>query len=377
MAGYIRRRSPGSWSVVVDMGADPGTGKRWQISRTVKGTKRQAERLVTELLHQRDSGVDIPSGKATVAAFLEYWLANYATPNVAPATLQQYEWAIRVHLSPAFGSIPLMKLRPGHVQALYGALTDDGGLSAQSVLHVHRVLKSALSQGVRWQMLGTNAADGATPPRPERYEAPVLEPADVRQLLDAAEEEGYHALIHTAIMTGLRRGELQGLRWTDISQDDAMLHVRQAAQWLPNKGWTFRQPKTPKSRRSVALGRATLAVLRHHRLSQAEARLAVGVYEDHGLVFASPLGTPVDPSYLRRVWTRIVKKAELPDLKFHDCRHVHATLILQSRINPKIVIERLGHANVSITLDVYSSVLPTLQTGAAEALEQLVALGDR
>ena len=94
-------------------------------------------------------------------------------------------------------------------------------------------------------------------------------------------------------------------------------------------------------------------------------------------MFASALRTPVDPSYLPRVWTRIVKKAELPDLKFHDCRHVHATLILQSRINPKIVIERLGHANVSITLDVYSSVLPTLQTGAAEALEQLVALGDR
>ena len=178
-------------------------------------------------------------------------------------------------------------------------------------------------------------------------------------------------------MTGLRRGELQGLKWADISQDEAMLHVRQAAQWLPNKGWTFRPPKTPKSRRSVALGPETLAVLRRHRLSQAEARLAIGAYEDHGLVFAGPLGTPVDPSHLRRVWTRIAKKAELPHLRFHDCRHICATLMLQSGINPKIASERLGHASVAITLDVYSSVLPTMQAGAAEAVEQLVAAGDR
>ena len=376
MAGHIKRRSAGSWTVVVDMGPDPGTGKRRQVWRTVKGTKRQAERLLTELLHQRDTGVDMPPGRVTVAEFLEHWLVAYAKPNVAPATLLQYEWAIRTHLAPAFGSVLLTKLRPGHIQTLYSRL-DDQGLSARSILHVHRVLKSALAQGVRWQSLSTNPAAGATPPRPDRYEAPVLAPADVRRLLDAAEEEGYGPLIHTAVMTGLRRGELQGLRWTDVDYDRATLHVSQAAQWLPNKGWTFRPPKTPKSGRSVALGPQTLAVLRRHRLSQAEARLAIGAYEDHGLVFASPLDTPVDPSHLRRVWARIVKQAGLAHLKFHDTRHICATLMLQSGINPKVASERLGHSSVAITLDVYSSVLPTLQAGAAEAVEQLVAVGDR
>lgn len=376
MAGHIKRRSAGSWTVVVDMGPDPGTGKRRQVWRTVKGTKRQAEGLLTELLHQRDTGVDMPPGRMTVAEFLEHWLVAYAKPNVAPATLLQYEWAIRTHLAPAFGSVLLTKLRPGHIQTLYSRL-DDQGLSARSILHVHRVLKSALAQGVRWQSISTNPAAGATPPRPDRYEAPVLAPADVRRLLDAAEEEGYGPLIHTAVMTGLRRGELQGLRWTDVDYDSATLHVSQAAQWLPNKGWTFRPPKTPKSRRSVALGPQTLAVLRRHRLSQAEARLAIGAYEDHGLVFASPLGTPVDPSHLRRVWARIVKQAGLAHLKFHDTRHICATLMLQSGINPKVASERLGHSSVAITLDVYSSVLPTLQAGAAEAVEELVAVGDR
>ena len=374
MPGQIKRRNAGSWTVIIDMGNDPASGRRRQIWRSVRGTKRQAQELLTELLHQRDNGIDIPSGRATVATFLEYWLANSAKLNCAPATVLQYQWAVRKHLVPAFGSVALTKLRPGHVQALYGKL-NDGGLTARSILHIHRVLKAALTQAVAWQMLATNPAAGATPPRPERYEPPVLSPADVRRLLTSADEEGYGPLIHTAVMTGLRRGELQGLRWTDVSQDDAVLYVRQAAQWLPHKGWTFRQPKTSKSRRGVALGPETLAVLRRHRLSQAEARLAVGVYEDHGLVFASPFGTPIDPSHLRRVWARIVKNAELPDLHFHDCRHVSATLALQAGINPKVVSERLGHSSVGLTLDTYSSVLPTMQAGAAEAVEQLVAVG--
>ena len=127
----------------------------------------------------------------------------------------------------------------------------------------------------------------------------------------------------------------------------------------------------------MALGPETLAVLKRHRLAQAEARLAIGVYEDHGLVFASQLGTPIDPSYLRRVWARIVKRAELPHLKFHDCRHIAAQLMLQSGVNPKVASERLGHSSVALTLDVYSAVLPTLQASAAEAVEQLVAVGER
>ena len=121
----------------------------------------------------------MPPGRMTVAEFLEHWLVAYAKPNVAPATLLQYEWAIRTHLAPAFGSVLLTKLRPGHIQTLYSRL-DDQGLSARSILHVHRVLKSALAQGVRWQSISTNPAAGATPPRPDRYEAPVLAPADVR-----------------------------------------------------------------------------------------------------------------------------------------------------------------------------------------------------
>ena len=167
MAGHIKRRSAGSWTVVVDMGPDPGTGKRRQVWRTVKGTKRQAERLLTELLHQRDTGVDMPPGRVTVAEFLEHWLVAYAKPNVAPATLLQYEWAIRTHLAPAFGSVLLTKLRSGHIQTLYSRL-DDQVLSASIILHGHRVPQSALAQSGRWPPLPTNPPPISIPPPPAR-----------------------------------------------------------------------------------------------------------------------------------------------------------------------------------------------------------------
>jgi integrase len=382
MQGHIRKRGKGSWTVVVSLGRDPVTGKRRQVWRAVRGTKKDAEALLVQLLHQRDTGIDQPPGKITVALYLERWLQDYVRPNLAPKTFLQYSYLMRQHLLPALGAIPLAKLRPQHIQAMYaqllarGRADGKGGLSPKTVLHIHRLLREALSHALKWQMISRNPADAVEPPRAGRYEPPSVSSGAVRGLLSAAEATPYGFLIHTAIMTGLRRGELLGLRWQDLDLEKGLLHVRQTCQWLPRQGFEFRPPKTHRSRRPVALATVTVSALREHRRQQLEQRLVLGsAYRDHGLVFATPLGTPLDPSNLRRAWAGIVKAAGLPHLRLHDIRHIHATLMLLGGEHPKVVAERLGHAQVGITLDTYSHVLPNLQEQAAARLERLLGTG--
>ena len=375
MQGHIRRRGKDSWAVVINLGRDPLTRKRRQLWRSVKGRKRDAEALLAQLIHQRDTGIDQPPGKIALGEFLERWLVQHAVPNVAPATLNQYQWAIRRRIAPVLGAIPLTKLRPAHIQEFYARVQAEG-LSAKSTLHLHRLLREALQHGVLWQVLSRNPAAAVESPRPRRYEPIMLSVEDSRRVLTVAQETPLGALIHTALMTGLRRGELLGLRWRDLDFDGATLHVQQTAQWLAGRGWEFREPKTSRSRRPVALASVTIDVLKEHRRKQLEERLALGPgYQDFDLAFASPAGTPTDPAGLRRKWKRIAAAAGLPTLRFHDLRHAHATLMLVSGVHPKVVSERLGHSTVAITMDTYSHVLPHIQSEAAQGLERLLAIG--
>jgi integrase len=342
----------------------------------MRGTKKDAEALLVQLLHQRDTGIDQLPGKQTVGQFLERWLTLYARARVAPKTYERYEEVVRLQLFPAIGGIPLSKLRPLHIQQAYNRVLEKG-LSPQTALHCHHVLHHALKHALRWQLIPRNPADSVEPPRPRKREVEVPGADAVKRLLTAAESTPYGALVHLAIMTGLRLGELLGLKWEDVELETGVLHVRRTAQWLPRQGTIFREPKTHRSRRPVALDRATVTVVREHRRRQLEEKLGLGpAYRDHGLVFATSVGTPIAPSNLRRAWHRILAEAGVDRVRFHDLRHAHATLLLVQGIHPKVVSERLGHWQVNITLDTYSHVLPHLQTQAAEALARLLASGE-
>ena len=381
MAGYIRRRGKDRWQVTVDLGKDPTTGRRRRRFLPVRGTKRDAERALAEALHQRDTGIDVSPGKLTVADYLRRWLRDYAAQSVAASTLERYTGIVEHHLIPALGSLRLRDLRPAHIQATYGrALAAGGrvdgaagGLSPRTVLHHHRLLREALGHAVRWQLIARNPADAVTAPRPGRAEMRVLDSEQAGQLLEVAAGTPYYALIYLALATGARVGELLGLRWQDIDLDRRTLHITRSARRFAGQGVIFQETKTHRSRRPVALSPEMVALLREHRRSQAEQRLAVGpAYSDRGLVFASPTGQPVDGSNLRRAFRRILSDAGLPRLRFHDLRHTAATLMLRSGAHPKVVSERLGHATVSLTLDTYSHVLPDLQRDAAEALDGIL-----
>lgn len=380
MQGHIRQRSKGSWTVVVSLGRDPATGRRKQLWRTIRGTRKEAEQELVRLLHERDTGITQPPGKLIVADYLLRWLEDYARVNVAPTTFQPYETAIRRHLIPALGSIVLSRLRPQHIQAYFadalkqGRADGRGGLSPTTVLYHHRVLREALHHAVRWQLLTRNPADYAQPPRAKKRELVPLGAAEIDKLLEAARDTRYESLVRLAVLTGMRQGELLGLCWGDVDLEAATLYVRQTAARLPGQGITHRPPKTHRSRRPVALSANTVALLRAHRREQIEERLKLGpAYQDNGLVFATAIGTHVDTSNLHRVWKRIVSAAGFSGTRFHDLRHAHATLLLKQGVHPKIVSERLGHAGIGITLDIYSHVLPGLQAEAAEQID--VAMG--
>jgi integrase len=380
MRGTIKQRSKGSWTVIVDLGPDPTTGKRRQHWHTVRGTKREAEAKLAEILHERATGVERPVGRMTVAQYLDRWLLDYVETHTAPKTLQTYREVVRAHFIPAFGSLELTALRPTHIQAFYakaqrsGRVDGRGGLSKRSVVRYHQILHAALHQAVRWQLLTRNPADAVDPPRPERREMRATSAADIRALFAAADETPIGRLVRIAVLTGLRRGELLGLRWSDVDLERGSLHVQQTAQRLTGEGVVFRQPKTRLSRRSVALSPDAVRVLREHRKAQLQDRLLAGpAYSDRDLVFASGIGTPLEAGTIARTWARVLASAGVGHVRWHDLRHAHATLMLREGVHPKVVSERLGHASVAITLDTYSHVLPGLQEQAASALDLALA----
>lgn len=372
MAGSIRKRGK-SWVIVFDAGKDPVTGKRRQVWRTIRGTKGEAERELAKLQHLSATGIDIAPERLTLDQYLERWLADYAAPRVAPATMLRYSGLLRVHVSPLVGGQMLARLKPIHVQEVYSSMLK-GGSAPRTVLHVHRVLHEALDRAVKWDLIPRNPVDAVDPPRPAKHDAPALTVDQVNAIILEASRTPYGGVVQLAVLTGLRQGEVLGLRWADVDLERAVLAVRQSAQRLPGESITFRQPKTHRSSRPVSLSPALVAFLRAHRLAQLEHRLSLGAaYDDHDLVFATPLGTPIDAGNLRRAWGAVASAAGAPGLRFHDLRHAHATLLLSAGVHPKVVSERLGHSSVTLTLDTYSHVVPGMQAQAAALLDQLLA----
>lgn len=246
-----------------------------------------------------------------------------------------------------------------------------GGLSAQTVRHHHRVLYQALKHAVKHGVLIRNVVEAVDPPRPDGKEMATLEPDDVHSLLDAAHETPYYTLFYTAIYTGLRRSELLGLRWRDIDLDLATLSVVQTLHHVPGKGYVFREPKTKHSRRLVDLSPSLALLLREHRANQELERKLLGCLpKPNDLVFSYPDGTPLPPNSITKAFHKLAQSLGLSNIRLHDLRHTHATLMLRQGVHPKVVSERLGHSSVAITLDTYSHVLPGIQAAAAQRFDE-------
>jgi len=379
MRGHIEKRGKESYSIAISMGRD-NTGKYKYQWVSVKGTKKDAEKRLAEMLHQIDNGTFIKPGKTTLADYLEKWLKDYAWPNLAPRTAEGYESIVRQHLIPSLGNIPLTQLKPEHLQRYYseklsgGRCDGKGGLSRTTVSHHHTCLHRALKMALKWGLVSRNPAEAVTAPRPQRSDMQTMNEEEVQTFLEAAKKTLYYPLFYTALFTGMRRSELLALRWQDVDLLFCQVHISRSLHHLRDGSMVFRATKTAKGRRMIALTPSTALMLGKYRENQEAARATLGIpLKDDDLVFSHFDGTPLLPDTISHAWTKIVEHAGLKNFRLHDARHTHASLLLKQNVHPKIVQERLGHATISTTLDLYSHVAPGLQEAAARRFDEALS----
>ena len=375
MKGHIRERSPGHWAVILDV-RDPQTGKRRRKWHSFSGTKREAQVECARLISELSGGEYIEPAKTTVAAFLNRWLEHMRS-QVAPRTHERYSELVRKNIALLIGGIILIKLQPAQISAAYSkALTDgrrdgSGGLSPRTVGHIHRVLRQALAQAVRWNLLVRNPADVVRPPKVERAKMRALDTTETAALLEAVRSTRMFIAVLLAVTSGMRRGEITALRWRAINLAGAELSVMASAE---QTAAGVREKETKSGRaRTVALTALAIEELRCHKTRQAEELLRLGVRQTEDThVFAQINGQPLKPQSVTHEFARFLAGTQLPQIRFHDLRHTHATHLLASGVHPKITQERLGHANVGTTLDLYSHVLPGMQADAASRVDAVL-----
>ncbi len=340
--------------------------------KVIYGRKyKEVERKLNEARGDAARGIIYDAENISVGEYLTKWLSDSVRDTVRTRTCERYESIVRVHLGPSIGRVKLKALTPAHVRELYREKLDSG-LAPRSVLHIHRTLSRALKQATDDGLIPRNAAAPVKPPRPRREEMRPLNREQVRSLFEAASGDRLEALYIVAVTAGLRRGELQGLQWEDLDLNAGTLQVRRTLS-EPKGGYVFEAPKSGKGR-NIRLTQRAVAALREHRKRQLEERVQhAGLWQDHGLVFTSGIGTPLLGGNLNRAFKATLRRAGLPEIRFHDLRHTCATLLLRQGVNPKFVQELLGHADISLTLNVYSHVLPDMGDAAAGAMD--AALG--
>jgi integrase len=379
MRGHIVKRGKDSYSIKVSVGKDANSGKYKYQWTTAKGTKKEAEKRLAEILHQLDTGTFMKPGKTTIAEYLERWLKDYAWPNLAPRTAEGYEHIIRRHLIPSLGNMPLTQLKPEHLQRYYseklsgGRCDGKGGLSPKTVRHHHVTLHDALEHAVKMGLLNRNVADAVSLPRCQRSQWQTLSELDISTFLEAAKKTPYYVLFYQALFTGMRRSELLALRWSDVDLLLCQAHVTRSLHHLRSGETVIRSPKSAKSRRMVALSPSAALIFQEHKDKQEAQRALLGIpLKEDGLVFSDLEGKPLLPDTVTHAWIKLVRRTGLKGIRLHDARHTHASLLLKQGVHPKIVQERLGHASIQITLDTYSHVAPGLQEAAAAGFDKMV-----
>jgi integrase len=375
MKGHVRERPPGSgnWYAVIDL-RDPATGKRrrkWH-SLDAKG-KREAQVECANLITSIGTGSYLEPSKTTLAEFLDRWL-DYSKSRVSPRSHERYAEIARKNLVPLLGSVIVNKLKPAQIAEAYskalasGRRDGKGGLSPRTVHHMHAVLKQALSQGVRWELIARNPADAVDAPKVEATRMETYDMAQTAVLLDAVRHTRLFVPIMLAVLCGLRRGEVSALRWRNVDLANAQFSVVESTEQM-NGSVRLKETKSGRVR-TVALSSTVVEELRAHRLRQAQDMLKLGVrLTDDTFVTALEDGSPMQPTFITHEWVRVIKGTSLPRLRFHDLRHAHATHLLANGVHPKVASERLGHSKIGITLDLYSHVLPGMQEDAVARID--------
>lgn len=380
--GHVYKRGD-SWTYVLDISL-PGQRRR-QKSKGGYRTKRDALAALNEAQGALQRGLYVEPSKLSMRTFLiDHWLPAIEA-GLRQSTLQGYRSAITNYVLPRLGDTRLQALTPDQLNAFYGELLRAGrrdgktGLSPKTVHNVHVLLHKALHDAVRWSYLPRNVAEYSDPPKQTSSGKAMRTwaPAELRSFLEYVQDDAYYAAWVLAANTGMRRGEVLGVRWQDIDFDRRRLAIRQTIISIDYRV-EIGEPKTARGRRSVALDSGTVTALRAHRVKQNQLKLMLGeAWQDNDLVFCRDDGTPVHPDRFTQMFDKHVRDSGLPRIRLHDLRHTHATLALAAGIHPKVVSERLGHSTVAFTMDVYSHAIPSMEAEAAETIARLVRSSDQ
>ncbi|HVC77484.1 MAG TPA: site-specific integrase [Candidatus Micrarchaeaceae archaeon] len=358
--GTIFQRKDGRWTAGAEVG---GYQRKWIYGKT----RREVADRLTKIQRDVAEGRPVINERLSVAEYLNRWLNEVAKHRTRPMT-----W---LHILPSLGRVRLAKLTPQHVQSLVTQKVREGRLSPRTIQYMHSVLRAALNQAVRWRMVHYNAAAMVSTPRVTQREVLALTPEEARRLLDAARGDRLEALYSVALALGLRQGEALGLMLSDLDLEVGTLRVRRASQRIPHQGTQLVETKTERSRRTLVMPRIVISALRSHRARQALERLAAGEkWVDLDLVFPSERGTLADGPNVTHRFHKLLKRADLPPMRFHDLRHACASLLLVQSVDPRVVMETLGHSQISLTMNTYSHVLPALQWEAADKMESVLTV---
>ncbi|MEM0138522.1 MAG: site-specific integrase [Thermoplasmatales archaeon] len=368
--GYIKMIPKGYYRVTVEAGRDPATGNRKRVVRYVHGREAEAKDLLAKLMAEINSDTYLKPNKITVAQWLDTWLREYKSIDLRQTSLESYTQMINTHVVPSIGAMPLQALRPEHLQALYQRKLLQEGKSARTVQYLHRIINGALKQAVASKLLATNPNAATRPPAVKRPEPNTLPPDDFNSFLSVLEGERLRAAYITLLGTGLRRGEVLGLRRMDIDLHQKIIHVRQQVV-KTNHGTAIVLPKTDKSRRAIPIPGLVAQVLAQHM----EKMDRNGACSPDSLVFPSLAGTPIHPRNFHRKYKQLLHRAGLPNLRLHDLRHTYATRLLELGEDIRVIQELLGHSSYNLTANTYSHVGQTLKVRAVTKLDEFFGTG--
>ncbi len=366
--GSIFKREDGRWCAAISAGWRNGKALRKYIYGRTKDEVRQK---LTKAKRDQDMGLPVAVERQKLSDYLHNWLENSAKPSIRPKTYVSYEQLIRVHIIPALGSIYLEKLSPQHVQQFMNDKLAEG-LSTRTVQYLLAVLRRAIVQALKWGLVGRNVVTLVDAPRVEHKVLRPFTPEEAQQFLGAIKGDRLEALYSVALSLGLRQGEALGLRWDDVDLENGTLSVRYALQRVKGK-LELVEPKTQKSRRTIALPAMAVSALTKHKMVQdSERQWASDRWQVTGHVFTSTIGTPLDDCNVTHQFHRILKTAGLPRLRFHDLRHTCATLLIAQGVHPRYVMEILGHSQIGLTMNTYGHAYLAIQREAATKMDEIL-----
>ncbi|MBM7702850.1 tyrosine-type recombinase/integrase [Metabacillus iocasae] len=367
MKGTVKKEGK-SWYYVFTLGYK-ADGKRQQKKKRGFKTKKEAQQALAEAINTVNTGSYIEPSTILYKDYLDDWFLTKQN-SIGVQTTKVYKAYLQGRIVPELGNYKLSKLSTIQIQSFINRLSEEG-LSSSTIKKIHEIIRNSLEHAVDFELVPKNVALKVKLPKANKKEMTVWNEDEVNQFLKVAREDPSYIVFHLALTTGMRQGEVLGLRWKDVDLEKGLIRIKQT---LSHDGKEMMSgAKTQSSLRAINLSEVTIRALKTRKLTVSKEKLSLGtIYEDFDLIACTQHGTPFNPANVRRTFNRLIKLADVPKIRFHDLRHTHATLLLSKGVNVKVISERLGHSNIKVTLDTYSHVLPTMQEEVARKLDEMI-----